>query len=345
MAEIVANAVEPDRALADHAFAHRLARRAGTMILVGPGPLVVAPDLSSGVPSDPATRAGRALALQLLGVTLARGDGLTPDQIIVSALPPWLTDEAAPGARAIAEVAVRRALFADHPLGFVEPPTGTDRSILWPYVQAAAAVHGGNIALVLRALDIAPDDPVAAARTARAASVVSVDVAGATVPGALTGIARDHAGGMVEAALATLDRLGDQGGGPSPATRRGRPAPRGRATPPPSAPRHSTRSHRCSARAADARRRPRRAAAAGSGPSRPATRMPRGARAFGSSASNSSASQVANARSTPSGSPTRRSRDGAMRSAGPGPNSRSIASGTEDRRRAQPSRDWKAIVG
>jgi hypothetical protein len=211
MAEIVSNAVEPDRALADHAFAHRLARRAGTMILVGPGPLVVAPDLSSGVPSDPATRAGRALALQLLGVTMARGDGLAPDQIIISALPPWLTDEAAPGARAIAEVAVRRALFPDHPLGFVEPPTGTDRSILWPYVQAAAAVHGGDIALVLRALDIAPDDPVAAARAARAASVVSVDVAGATIPGALTGIARDHARGMVEAALATLDRLGDQG--------------------------------------------------------------------------------------------------------------------------------------
>ena len=70
-----ANAVEPDRALADHAFAHRLARRAGTTIIIGPGPLVVAPDLSSGVPSDPATRAGRALALQLLGVTLARGDG------------------------------------------------------------------------------------------------------------------------------------------------------------------------------------------------------------------------------------------------------------------------------
>jgi len=211
MAEIVANAVEPDRALADHAFAHRLARRAGTMILVGPGPLVVAPDLSSGVPSDPATRAGRALALQLLGVTLARGDGLAPHQIIVSALPPWLTDEPAAGARAIAEVAVRRALFPTHPLGFVEPPTGTDRSILWPYVQAAAAVHGGDIALVLRALDIAPDDPVAAARAARAASVVSVDVAGATIPGALTGIASDHARGMVEAALVTLDRLGDQG--------------------------------------------------------------------------------------------------------------------------------------
>jgi hypothetical protein len=225
MAEIVANAVEPDRALADHAFAHRLARRAGTMIIVGPGPLVVAPDLSSGVPSDPATRAGRALALQLLGVTLARGDGMTPDQIIVGALPPWLTDETAAGARAIAEVSVRRALFPAHPLGFVEPPTGTDRSVLWPYVQAAAAAHGGDIALVLRALDFAPDDPVAAARAARAASVVSVDVAGATAPGALTGVARDHARGMVEAALETLDRLADRGwrtvAGDPPATGRG----------------------------------------------------------------------------------------------------------------------------
>ena len=54
---------------------------------------------------------------------------------------------------------MRRALFPEHPLGFVEPPTGTDRSILWPYVQAAAAVHGGDIALVLRALDYRPRRP------------------------------------------------------------------------------------------------------------------------------------------------------------------------------------------
>ena len=211
MAEIVANAVEPDRSLADHAFAHRLAKRAGTAILVGPGPLVVAPDLSSGVPSDPATRAGRALALQLLGVTLARGDGLAADQIIVGALPPWLTDEPAPAARAIAEVAVRRALFPGHPLGFVEPPTGTERSVLWPYVQAAAAVHGGDIALVLRSVDFAPDDAMTAARSARAAAQVSADVAAATVPGRLGGVALDHARAMIAAALETLDRLGEHG--------------------------------------------------------------------------------------------------------------------------------------
>jgi hypothetical protein len=211
MAEIVANAVEPDRALADHAFAHRFSRRAGTSILVGSGPLVVAPDLTAGVPSDPATRAGRALALQLLGLMLARGDGLATDQVIVGALPPWLTDEPAPAARAIAEVAVRRQLFPGHPLGFVEPPAGADRSVLWPYVQAAAAVYAGDVALVLRAADFRPDDAARAARAARAASLVSADVALATTPGSLTGVALEHARGMVAVALATLDRLGDQG--------------------------------------------------------------------------------------------------------------------------------------
>ncbi|HEY0442823.1 MAG TPA: lysine 5,6-aminomutase subunit alpha, partial [Candidatus Limnocylindrales bacterium] len=115
IAEIVAGSIDPDRALADHAFAHRLLRRAGTTVLVGAGPLVVAPDLASGVPSDPATRAGRALALQLVGVALARGDRIPAEQIIVGAVPPWLLDESAPAARAAAEVALRRALLPDHP--------------------------------------------------------------------------------------------------------------------------------------------------------------------------------------------------------------------------------------
>ena len=211
MAEIVTDAVGPDRSLSDHAFAHRLSKRAGTAILIGPGPLVVAPDLSSGIPSDPATRAGRALALQLLGVTLAQGDGLPAGQVIIGALPSWLAEESVPGARAIAEVAVRRALFAGHPLGFVEPPAGTDRSVLWPYVQAAAAAYAGDIALVLRAAGLGPDDATSAARAARAASLVSADVAQATVLGPLRGVALDHARGMISAAIETLDRLGDQG--------------------------------------------------------------------------------------------------------------------------------------
>ena len=77
--------------------------------------------------------------------------------------------------------------------------------------KAAAAVHAGDIALVLRAADYAPDDAIAAARSARAASRVAVDVAEATTPGAITGIALEHARGMIEAALVTLDRLGDHG--------------------------------------------------------------------------------------------------------------------------------------
>ena len=76
MREIVAGRVDPDRAIADHVFAHRLLARAGTQVLVPAGPLIVAGDLAKGVPSDPATRAGRALALQLLAVALARRDGL-----------------------------------------------------------------------------------------------------------------------------------------------------------------------------------------------------------------------------------------------------------------------------
>ncbi len=62
MREIVAGRVDPDRAIADHVFAHRLLARAGTQVLVPAGPLIVAGDLAKGVPSDPATRAGRALA-------------------------------------------------------------------------------------------------------------------------------------------------------------------------------------------------------------------------------------------------------------------------------------------
>ena len=228
MAEIVADGVEPERALADHAFAHRLARRAGTAILVGSGPLVVAPDLSAGIPSDPATRAGRALALQLLGVSLARTDGLGDSQIIVAALPPWLTEEPTPGALAMAEVAVRRALFPGHPFAFLEPPAGGGRPGLWPYVQAAAAVRAGDIALVLRARGFGSGDAASATEGARASAAVAADVAAAgTSPGPLTGPALAHARGMIAAAIATLDGLADRGwrtvAGDHPDNARGRP--------------------------------------------------------------------------------------------------------------------------
>jgi hypothetical protein len=208
--EIVADGVEPDRALADHAFAHRLARRAGTSIVVGPGPLVVAPDLTAGQPSDAATRAGRTLALQLVGVALARSDGLPADQIVVGALPPWVADEAAPAARALAEVAVRRAVFEGHPFAFVEPPSGQAGSPRWPFVHAAAAVRAGDVAFVLRQYE-PMDDGIGDAHGLRIGSTVAAEVAAATEPGALSGLAQEHARSMVAAALTTMERLANRG--------------------------------------------------------------------------------------------------------------------------------------
>ena len=121
MREIVSGRVDPDRAIADHVFAHRLLARAGTQVLVPAGPLIVANDLASGVPSDPATRAGRALALQLLAVALARRDGLGVDSVVVGAFPDWLIEESGAPARVAAEIALRRALLPGHPIAFVEP--------------------------------------------------------------------------------------------------------------------------------------------------------------------------------------------------------------------------------
>ncbi len=209
IAEIVAGSVDPDRALADHAFAHRLLRRAGTTVLLGAGPLVVAPDLASGVPSDPATRAGRALALQLVGVALARGDRIPAEQIIVGAVPPWLLEESAPAARAAAEVALRRALLPDHPLGFEEPAALPDRAEIWPFVLSGVLPPGTTAALVLRR-------PAAGSMR----SLVNAGRAAVTVGGALAvtfgerrleGAALDHARGVVAAAIETLERLGEVG--------------------------------------------------------------------------------------------------------------------------------------
>lgn len=225
VAEIVAGGVEPDRALADHSFAHRLARRSGTLMLVGPGPLVVAPDLSAGLPSDPATRAGRALALQLIGVALARGDGLPADQIVIDPLPPWLADESEPAAHAIAEVAVRRALFPGHPFGFVEPAPGAAIG-LWGYLQAAAAVHAGDVALVLGRPGPNGQDDLPDIGALRAGSSVGKEVAAATTPGTLRGSALERARAVVSAAAATLEQLADRGwrsvAGDSPGGDRGR---------------------------------------------------------------------------------------------------------------------------
>lgn len=208
MAEIVGTGVDPERALADFAFAARVARRAGTVVQLGAGPLVVAPDLDAGVNSDPATRAGRALALQLLAATLAIRNGLDGPSVVLGALPAWLVDEPEPAAQAAAEVAVRRALLPDHLLSFVEP-AGHEGPGRWAAIVGAVLPADGS-AVVLRRGGPGPAfGPVAAA--ARSSADVARELDGSLGPRALDGRARAHASGAIASAERTLERLGEEG--------------------------------------------------------------------------------------------------------------------------------------
>jgi hypothetical protein len=210
MTEIVVGRVAPERALADHAFAHMLLARAGVMVSLSAGPLVVAPDMARGLPSDAATRAGRALALQALSVAIARGNGLPPEQLLVGAMPSWIVDEPQPAARAAAEVAIRRALFAGISLTFEEPPGETRRaaSEMWTAIVAAIAPAGPASGLILRR---AAADSDRAASVSRLAARVTAELAGSLTAPVLSGVALEHARSTVTAAVATLDRLADDG--------------------------------------------------------------------------------------------------------------------------------------
>jgi hypothetical protein len=210
MSEIVAGRVAPERALADHAFAHALLARAGVMVSLSAGPLVVAPDLASGVPSDPATRAGRALALQALSVAIARGNGVAVDNLLIGAMPSWLVGEPQPAARAAAEVAVRRSLFAGMSLVFEEPAGDTRRSAAdaWSAIVAAVAPAGPTGGLILRRASADSDRSAAGSRLA---ARVTAELDGSLTRPELAGLALEHARSTVTAAVATLERLADDG--------------------------------------------------------------------------------------------------------------------------------------
>jgi hypothetical protein len=209
MTEVVAGRVAPDRALVDHAFAHALLARAGVVVSISAGPLVVGPDLARGVPSDAATRAGRALALQALSVAIARGNGVPNGQLLVGALPGWLVDEPQPAARAAAEVAVRRALYPELALAFEEPPPpprGTPDA--WAAIVAAVAPPSGASGVILRRPG---EDAARAITSTRLAAGVTTELAGSLEPPSLGGPALDHAKATVAEALTTLERLAEDG--------------------------------------------------------------------------------------------------------------------------------------
>jgi hypothetical protein len=209
LTEVVSGRVAPDRALADHAFAHALLARAGVAVALSAGPLIVAPDLSRGVPSDPATRAGRALAIQLVSVAIARGNGLAAEQLLVGALPAWLIGEREPIVQAATEVALRQALFPANSLLFEEPPA-EDRATTatWAAIVAAVAPIGPGTGVILRSP--APD-PTAGLLASRAATAVTAGLASSFAERQLIGAGAELARATAGAALTTLDRLANEG--------------------------------------------------------------------------------------------------------------------------------------
>ena len=207
LAEIVDGHVAPDRALVDHAFGQAILARAGVAIAIGPGPLVVGPDLARGLPSSPSARAGRALALQLIAVAIARRNGVPNDQILAGGLTPWLTGEADPVACALGEIELRRALLPEIGL-ILEEPIADDRAAaeLWPELASAVLPGRSGTAAILRR---APS--TAAIRATRVAAGVAAALAEFVEPRRLAGIALEHAQSTAQAAMRTLERLADDG--------------------------------------------------------------------------------------------------------------------------------------
>ncbi len=208
IAEIVGDGVDPDRALADHAFAHRLLRRAGAYVMVGPGPLVVAPDLALGMPPDAATRAGRLFAMQALSIALALGDGIPAQQLIAGALPPWLVEERDPATQALATVALQRAAWPEISLAFEEPPVSGHSAARWPVMLVLGLAIAGPSALVVRnaAGQLGP-----VVDATRAAAALADELAARPEEALARPAVAAHAAALLEAATATLERLQDLG--------------------------------------------------------------------------------------------------------------------------------------
>jgi hypothetical protein len=207
MGEIITGRVDPDRALADHVFANRLLARAGTRVVVPAGPLAVAQDLQAGIPSDAATRAGRALVLQLLAVAITVGSGLAPGDVIVDAVPPWIGDEPDAPARALAEVMVRRALLPDHPLAFLEPALDDAAALRWHAMAAVALIDAPGAEVIVRRPGGESGTSIARTAASGAAATAAAGLWSSRLAPAVRGPSAAHLTAIVRAANATLDLL------------------------------------------------------------------------------------------------------------------------------------------
>ena len=209
LTEIFDGGVDPERALADHSFARRVARRAGARILVGAGPLIVAPDLASGRAAAPEVRAGRAIALQALGVALARGDGLVDGDLLLGTLPWWLLDERDAATLAVTYVVLQRRLHPGVDLALDEPPRTTIAGSQWGQLLVPTALVGRTPGLLMR--DAGCESIAAAADGSRTASEIAHELAGSLEPLVLGARGKDLAVRIVDAAVAALADIDGRG--------------------------------------------------------------------------------------------------------------------------------------
>jgi len=206
--EIVTGGVDAPRALADHAFVRRLALRAGSLVHVTDGPLVVGPDLASGTPSPADVRAGRALALQALSVAMARRSGLGDGDMLLGSLPDWILDGRDAAATTFGFLAVQHGIHPGLRIAVREPGAGVARS-RWAAMRTIASLVGVRPSLELRdadALSIA-----AAAQDSRTVAETGAVVARMTGPLMASSPARPVAERIADAALAMLDDLERRG--------------------------------------------------------------------------------------------------------------------------------------
>lgn len=187
--------LSPERSVADHAFALEVHARSGTEVVLGPGPLAVAPEMVRGQPITPAAQAGRALALQALAVELTRCGSLPPERIHLQVGLEGGPDQRDAQVRGLAAVHLRRAVFPEHRAVFVEG--GASDLVGWPLVLQTALAGGDPPAIVLRGPIVGTIPPSL------------IDGAAGAVSGAATFAAARHLGGLHGEALvharATLD--------------------------------------------------------------------------------------------------------------------------------------------
>ena len=139
-------------------------------------------------------------------MAIARGNGVPDDQIVIGGLTPWLVGESEAAARAVGEVALRRALLPTIGLVFEEPrPDGRAAAELWPEIVAAVQPAGWTTAIIRRGATSAT------LRTTRVQSTVAADVAAAYAERSLSDGALEHARATATTALRTLERLADEG--------------------------------------------------------------------------------------------------------------------------------------